>query len=131
MVWDPKTRTFKPRVLPTWWLCFLGAFCMVPAITNSIVLPLLLPPLIEGLVGQARKAACLGVLSSVVYVLGLSMPFLGTLSDKIGHQPWAALKLPLHSTLPTLESACANSLPLLTQTLSDGKPAYCNLQPAY
>ena len=55
---------------------------MVPAITNSVVLPLLLPPLIEQLVGPQRKAASLGLLSSVVYVLGLSMPFLGAFSDK-------------------------------------------------
>jgi MFS family permease len=84
VIWDEASRRWVPRVLPNWWLCFLDGFCMVPAITNSVVLPLLLPPLIERMVGQEKKAGALGVLSSVVYVLGFSMPFLGAISDRMG-----------------------------------------------
>ncbi len=70
------------RPLPVWWLAFLGVFCFVPAVTNSMLLPLMLPPAVADMVGDSRKAAALGLLTSVQFVLGLSMPFLGTFSDK-------------------------------------------------
>ena len=68
--------------LPHWWLAFLGVFCLVPAVTNSMVMPLLLPPLVEKLVGDDKKAASLGLLSSAQFVVSLAMPFIGTWSDK-------------------------------------------------
>ena len=79
------------RRLPYWWLLFLGSFCFVPAVTNSMVLPLLLPPIIERIVcaGSATcpaKGQLLGLLSSVVYGLGLSMPFIGMASDRCSGQ---------------------------------------------
>jgi MFS family permease len=69
--------------LPAWWLLFLGGFCFCPAVTNNCVLPLLLPPLVEWIVGPAHKAASLGMLSTAGFSLGLSMPFLGMLSDRM------------------------------------------------
>eukprot|EP01048_Picozoa_sp_COSAG05_P020681 COSAG05_NODE_3579_length_1982_cov_14.750929_1_plen_368_part_00 len=69
--------------LPAWWLLFLGGFCFCPAVTNNCVLPLLLPPLVEKIVGPAHKAASLGMLSTAGFSLSLSMPFLGMLSDRM------------------------------------------------
>ena len=68
--------------LPVWWLGFLGVFCFVPAVTNSMLLPLMLPPAVAEMVGDTRKAAALGLLTSVQFILGLAMPFLGAMSDK-------------------------------------------------
>ena len=69
--------------LPTWWLVFIGGFCFCPAVTNSIVLPLLFPPLVEKIVGPVHKAGTLGLLSTAGFSLALSMPFLGMLSDRM------------------------------------------------
>jgi hypothetical protein len=71
------------KALPAWWLLFIGGFCFCPAVTNNCVLPLLIPPLVEQIVGPERKAASLGLLSTAGYVVALSMPFLGMLSDRM------------------------------------------------
>eukprot|EP01043_Picozoa_sp_COSAG02_P026264 COSAG02_NODE_1507_length_12231_cov_56.431751_9_plen_77_part_00 len=55
--------------LPVWWLAFLGVFCFVPAVTNSMLLPLMLPPAVADMVGDNRKAAALGLLTSVQFIL--------------------------------------------------------------
>jgi MFS family permease len=68
--------------LPGWWLAFLGVFCFVPAVTNSMLLPLMLPPAIAEMVGDSRKAAALGLLTTTQFSVSLAMPLLGTLSDK-------------------------------------------------
>ena len=47
-----------------------------------MLLPLMLPPAIAEMVGDSRKAAALGLLTTTQFIISLAMPLLGTLSDK-------------------------------------------------
>jgi MFS family permease len=70
-------------VFPTWWLYVQASFMAAPAISNSLILPLLIPPRVKQLVGEQRKAAALGAITSFQTMIQLTAPVLGALSDKL------------------------------------------------
>ena len=75
-------RLHAPQRLPAWWLLLQSSFMAAPALSNSLVLPLIIPPRITALVGQQHKHAALGLVTSVQTAITLAGPLIGTWSDK-------------------------------------------------
>ena len=75
-------RLHAPQRLPPWWLLLQGSFMAAPALSNSLVLPLIIPPRITALVGQQHKHAALGLVTSVQTAITLAGPLIGAWSDK-------------------------------------------------
>ena len=74
-------RLHAPQLLPTAWMLFQASFMAAPALSNSLVLPLLIPPRIATLVGEHHKHVALGLVASVQTAITLVGPLIGTWSD--------------------------------------------------
>lgn len=74
-------RLHAPQLLPPGWLLLQGSFMSAPALSNSLVLPLLIPPRITALVGQQHKHVALGLVACVQTAITMFGPLIGTLSD--------------------------------------------------
>jgi hypothetical protein len=61
----------RHRFSPPWFVV-QASFMVAPAISNTLILPLLIPPRVEQLVGGARKAAALGAITSFTTVIQAS-----------------------------------------------------------
>ena len=72
-----------PYRFPKWWLFVQASFMLAPAVSNNLILPLLIPPRVAQLVGQDRKATALGAVTALDRGISLTGPLLGALSDKI------------------------------------------------
>ena len=72
-----------PYRFPKWWLFVQASFMLAPAVSNNLILPLLIPPRVAQLVGQERKATALGAVTALDRGISLTGPLLGALSDKI------------------------------------------------
>lgn len=58
-----------------------------PAITNTLIMPLLIPPRVAALVGQHREAAALGTITAVQTFLQALGPLVGAASDQLSGWP--------------------------------------------
>jgi|EP01047_Picozoa_sp_COSAG01_P052600 hypothetical protein len=67
--------------LPRWWLAAISLYCIPCAMSSCLFVPIVQPPLIATIVGEARKHQFLGMLSALQSGVHLIDPFLGSLSD--------------------------------------------------
>jgi MFS family permease len=69
------------RQLPQSWLVVISLYCVPCALSSCLFTPIIQPPLIAHIVGEARKHQFLGMLSALQCGVHLLDPLLGSLSD--------------------------------------------------
>eukprot|EP01052_Picozoa_sp_SAG31_P051913 SAG31_NODE_12558_length_932_cov_1.774310_1_plen_145_part_00 len=68
--------------IPTYWFWVISLYNIPLGIANTVINSILLPPLIQRVVGAEGKEAALGLVVSMVSLIHTVEPFLGALSDR-------------------------------------------------
>eukprot|EP01050_Picozoa_sp_SAG11_P002095 SAG11_NODE_102_length_16709_cov_31.066093_2_plen_236_part_00 len=76
-------RRPSERLLPIWWLAYLGLYGLCNAAAVTLFDLVLFPARIAELVGEERKHAVLGALTTLYTGLHFSLPFFGAVSDRL------------------------------------------------
>ena len=71
-----------PADVPIWWFWVISLYNIPLGIANICIGSILLPPLIQKVVGAEGKEAALGLVISMVSLIHTIEPFLGALSDR-------------------------------------------------
>lgn len=71
----------EQRLMPTWWLFFIGTFWF-PQFVGFVLVPnILLPVQVAGLVGSNGEGSALGLVNMLIQLSGFTQPFIGAWSD--------------------------------------------------